>query len=238
MTITIQRATSLCVSFILIVNLISEISAFRSSSRTKQNGISTSLTMGLYDTPLPPRPERRNNEDENNNDDNEDDDDDSSSLVVEEVQQRLFQFNVDGTEKRDLLPRLSRSLDSGIGCYFEETDRLVQNLVKKTDCNPKDAAWALEACKGDITEAWTRISMARRQLLQDGTNNNIGGGGMLFSEVSDLMAENEFEIRKEEMMEKDRERKRKEYLEPSKPDDDWLPLKNPKPIDDEPWFTG
>ena len=40
------------------------------------------------------------------------------------------------------------------------------------------------------------------------------------------------------LMEKDRERKRKEYLEPSKPDDDWLPLKNPKPIDDEPWFTG
>ena len=228
----IQRATSLCVSFILIVNLISEISAFR-SSRTKHNGISTSLTMGLYDTPLPPRPERRN-EDENN-DDNEDDDDDSSLVV--EVQQRLFQFNVDGTEKRDLLPRLSRTLDSGIGCYFEETDRLVQNLVNKTDCNPKDAAWALEACKGDITEAWTRISMARRQLLLDGTNNNIGGG-MLFSEVSDLMAENEFEIRKEEMMEKDRERKRKEYLEPSKPDDDWLPLKNPKPIDDEPWFTG
>ena len=101
---------------ILFVNLISEISAFRtqittssSSSRIKSNGISTSLPMGLYDTPLPPRPERRNEDDNNGNEDD-------SSLEV----QRLFQFNVDGTEKRDLLPRLSRSLDSGIGCYFED----------------------------------------------------------------------------------------------------------------------
>ena len=216
---------------ILFINLISEISAFRtqiatssSSSRIKSNGISTSLPMGLYDTPLPPRPERRNEDDNNGNEDD-------SSLEV----QRLFQFNVDGTEKRDLLPRLSRSLDSGIGCYFEESDRLVQNLVEKTDCNPEDAAWALEACKGDITEAWTRISMARRQLL-DGTNYNDMGG--MFSEVSELMAENEFEIQKEELMEQDRQRKSKEYFEPSKPNDDWLPIKNPKPIDDEPWFTG
>lgn len=203
--------------------LFSTSSAFLSlsphSSRTT-NAIPTRL-YGLYDTPLPPPPERRN--DESNNEEND---------ISVEVQ-RLFQFNLDGTEQRDLLPRLSRSLDSGIGCYFEESDRLVQNLVEKTECHPEDAAWALEACKGDITEAWTRISAARRQLLDD--TNGIGG---LFSEVSELIAENEFEIQKEERMETNRQSQREEYFKPSKPDDEWLPINNPKPIDDEPWFTG
>ena len=70
---------------ILFINLISEISAFRtqiatssSSSRIKSNGISTSLPMGLYDTPLPPRPERRNEDDNNGNEDD-------SSLEVQRL---------------------------------------------------------------------------------------------------------------------------------------------------------
>ena len=95
--------------------LFSASSAFLSLSphslRTT-NSIPTKL-YGLYDTPLPPPPERRN--DESNNEEND------TSVEV----QRLFQFNLDGTEQRDLLPRLSRSLDSGIGCYFEESAKAV-----------------------------------------------------------------------------------------------------------------
>jgi hypothetical protein len=183
--------------------------------------------MGLYDKPLPPRPAPRNG---NNDDDKNNNSDEDQPF---QVQQRLFEFNLDGTEVRGFLPRLSRTLESGIDCYFEETDRLVQNLVGKTDCHPQDAAWALEACKEDITEAWTCISIARRQLLIGDTT-----GGVLSSEVSQLMAENEFEIIKEERTERERIERRNEYFKPGKPDEDWLPMMNPNPNDDEPWFTG
>jgi hypothetical protein len=201
--------------------LLSSNSAFVIRPATSTMSTSSSLAMGLYDKPLPPPPERRNETNKNDNDE--------SPYEV----QRLFKFNSDGSEARGLLPTLSRSLDSGIGCYFERSDRLVQNLVEKTDCHPEDAAWALEACKGDITEAWTQISVARRQLLDD--TKDIGG---LSSEVSEIIAENEFEIQKEERMEQEQKEKRAEYFRPSEPDQDWLPIKNPTPIDDEPWFTG
>jgi hypothetical protein len=181
--------------------------------------------MGLYDTPLPPPPERQGDSNDKNMDE-------ESQIPTAK---QIFRFNVDGQERRGLLPRLSRRLDSGIACYFEESDRLVQNLMEKTECHPKDAAWALEACKGDMTEAWTRISVARRQLL-DERNKLIGG--TLTSQVSELMAENEFEIQKEERNETKKEESRRECFKPSKPDEDWLPTKNPQPVDDEPWFTG
>ena len=205
------------------------------------------LFMGLYDTPLPPRPNRKKNEDY---DDEMDENEDSSEQQQQQQQQqqRLFQFNRQGKEERNLLPPLSRTLESGIDCYFETSDRLVQNLIQKTDCHPDDAAWALEACKGDLREAWTRISMARRMIL-DGTST-IGGGMTatttststtttpLENEVSQLMAENEYEIRKEERLEKERLQQQKDYWTPAGPDQNWLPIKNPKPVDDEPWFTG
>eukprot|EP00980_Cylindrotheca_fusiformis_P009113 scaffold1976_cov86-Cylindrotheca_fusiformis.AAC.3 len=190
--------------------------------------------MGLYDKPHPQQQPQPPSDDINANNKNDDDDEDAS--LPYQVQ-RMFHFNLDGSEVRGLLPRLSRSLDSGIGCYFEQSDRLVQNLVQKTECHPEDAAWALEACKGDITEAWTQISVARRQLLEA---NDDGRGKTLPTEVSELMAENEFETQKEERLNQERMEKQKEYFRPSSAewDQDWLPVKNPRPIDDEPWFTG
>jgi hypothetical protein len=170
--------------------------------------------MGLYDKPLPPRPPPREPEK------NGDDDDDAAFPI----QQRLFEFDINGREKRDLLPSLSRTLESGIGCDFEASDRLVQNLVEKTECHPEDAAWALEACKGDITEAWTRISTARRQLLNSNEENRPS-------------LQEQFEVRlKRDQEEKDR--KKWGAFAPGKPDEQWLPIENSKPVDDEPWFTG
>lgn len=204
---------------------LSTVSAFLTDVPHKACNIQPSpshLKMGLYDQPLPPRPSPRNSNNSGGDDEEEED-----SFEA----QRLFAFNTDGTEVRGWLPRLSRTLESGIDCYFEATDRIVQNLVSKTDCHPEDAAWALEACKGDITEAWTCISTARRQQL-------IGEDDSLSSEVSQLMAENDFEILKEERMEQERKRKRDEFFKSGTPDEDWLPTNNPRPIDDEPWFTG
>ena len=180
---------------------------------------SSRLFMGLYDKPLPPRPSPR--EDDNNNNNNDDDDDENQPFPIQE---RLFEFDMNGKEKRDLLPRLRRRLDSGIECYFEEQDRVVQNLVEKTDCHPQDAAWALEACAGDITEAWTCISTARRTLL----NSN---------EDSFPSLQEQFEARlKRDQATKDR--KKWGTWAPGVVDEQWLPTKNPNPVDDEPWFTG
>lgn len=208
--------------------------AGRSTSMT--TGTSTGITktttrlgMGLYDnTPLPPRPEpgdgKKKVKKEN----------DDQPFLYAPVQ-RLFAFQTNGKEKRDLLPPLSRPLESGISCYLERSDRLVQNLVSKTACHPEDAAWALEACKGDSTEAWTRIVMARRTLF-DIPNEP---GSKMSAEVSELMAEDDLEIFKEQLKELDRNDRRNQFIYGGTPDEEWLPgRQNAKPIDEEPWFTG
>jgi len=183
--------------------------------------------MGLYDTPLPPRPPPKEE------DSNSDDDDDPPP---EAITHRLFQFATNGREVNGRLPPLQRRLDSGVACYFEATDRLVVNLVDKTGCAVEDACWALEACRGDLTEAWTRISTARRthllQQKQQAEDDDYD------SDEYDLQVLDEFERRKRKLRDETDERRRAEYLKLSKPDDPWLPTKNPKPIDDEPWFTG
>ena len=211
--------------------------------------------MGLYDTPLPPRPMKRNETSNNKSDNIDDVDDDTISQNEEGVPittispRRLFEFNDDGTEVNNLLPPLGRSLKYGVDCYYEVTDRLVVNLIDKTDCHPMDATWSLEACKGDITEAWTCISTARRQLLDNkvGSNANDDGNDMdgLSSKVSELIIENEYEILKEERLQKEQKEREKESKDNNNylfgdgvTDEPWLPQQNPKPIDDEPWFTG
>jgi len=184
------------------------------------------VQMGLYDTPLPPRPPPE--EPSENKDDQEDLD------LPTTTTQRLFSFRPNGTEERDLLPRLSRSLTSGIGCYYEVTDRKVQNLVSKTDCHPEDAAWALEACQGDMTEAWTRISTARRLLLLQQEEARSPSE----KAKSAQLAREELDTFKAKLKLQEQKRAREEYFTGGKADTPWLPRPNPKPIDDEPWFTG
>lgn len=182
------------------------------------------MGMGLYDKPLSPLPSPQGQpSDESGHDDES----------IPPTAKRLFDFDMDGREKRNLLPRLSRSLESGIGCYFEASDRIVQNLVSKTDCHPDDAAWALEACKGDITEAWTRISTARRMLLNQNDNRSPAE-----KVESSAIAKLELDSFREKLNEVERKRKRDEYFSGGKLDAEWLPRQNPKPVDDEPWFTG
>ena len=60
--------------------------------------------MGLYDTPLPPRPPPKRRIP---NSDNDDDDD----LPPEAITHRLFQFATNGQEVNDRLPPLQRRLD-------------------------------------------------------------------------------------------------------------------------------
>ena len=206
------------------------------------------LFMGLYDTPLPPRPMKRN-ETSNNKSDNIDDVDDDTITTIS-PRRRLFEFNGDGTEVNNLLPPLGRSLQYGVDCYYEVTDRLVVNLIDKTDCHPMDATWSLEACKGNITEAWTCISTARRQLLDNKVGSNANDSNDmdgLSSKVSELIIENEYEILKEERLQKEQEEQREKESKDNNnkylfgdgvSDEPWLPQPNPKPIDDEPWFTG
>lgn len=180
-----------------------------------------------------------------------------------ETVSRMFDMQVNGREARDLLPPLSRNLESGVECYFEVTDRQVQNLAQKTACHPMDAAWALEACKGDVTEAWLAITTARRLLLneQQEEEEEEDFDAELFSMLSankeavpeeELLSEEDdedFEERKQRLKKERRDAITKQAITDAfdelkgKADGDWLPTpKNKKPfeppIDDEPWFTG
>ncbi|CAB9512825.1 expressed unknown protein [Seminavis robusta] len=201
------------------------------------------LFMGLYDTPLPPPPPPREEEDKDDSEENDDDNDDEPL----DVSQRLFSWAMDGTETQDLLPPLGRRLDSGVGCYFEETDRKVQNLAENANCHAEDAAWALEACKGDTTEAWTRISMAKRMTLESiplstDTDNNDDDNSEFLKQVKadlyDMMLEEDFQEMKEKRIKAEEIREYKKRFILSDKDAQWLPTDNPKPVDDEPWFTG
>jgi hypothetical protein len=195
--------------------------------------------MGLYDSPLPPRPpsqkEPRSKRDAILPETEEEIDSGDISVVLD----RLFSFGKDGKEARALLPPLKRRLDSGVSCYYEHNDRLVLSLVDKTSCHPDDACWALEACEGDIIEAWTRISTARRMILNQSHN------GQLLQEDADYDEEDykvelidEFQRRKKNVAMETKKRQTADYFTPSAPDAQWLPTKNPKPVNDEPWFTG
>ena len=219
---------------------------------------SSSLSMGLYDKPLPPRPAPRDkpesNKNNNINDDDDDDDDDDNNddtiMGLPDQSPKLFRMLPSGKEANQLLPELSRYLTSGIGCYYEETDRIVVALAENANCHPQDAAWALEACQGDPTEAWTRISMARRlgfmiqnQLPEE--TSDVDWDAELFSllttdqtEIIRPLGKDGIQERKNEIANENTKRATKDMFQTGKPDDSWMPGAKPGPVDDEPWFTG
>ncbi|KAL3930492.1 MAG: hypothetical protein SGBAC_011741 [Bacillariaceae sp.] len=163
--------------------------------------------MGLYDNPLPPK------------------EDEKDEIPI--AARRLFNFKLDGTESGGLLPPLSRSLDSGIGCSFKPSDPEVQKLVETADCNALDAAWALDACKGDVTKAGSCIEAARTKFMDDGPSPSYSQNGG-------------FDLRKAERLKKQESKTKGRIIVglPEPGEQDWLPIKNPTPVDDEPWFTG
>ena len=211
---------------------------------------STSLTMGLYDKPLPPRPAPR----DDNNDDEPPADEfkDNEIDFIDTTQESPLLFNMlpSGKEANDLLPELDRYLTSGVGCYFEVTDRVVLSLAENANCHPQDAAWALEACRGDPTEAWTRIGVARRvgymKLNQlPAVDDNVDWDAELFSllntdqsNVIRPLGKDGIQDRKDEIAKDNVKRATKDFFKPGNPDDSWMPGTKPGPVDDEPWFTG
>ena len=110
-------------------------------------------------------------------------------------------------------------------------------LDRKSSCNSDDACWAFEACDADITEAWGRISFARRlilnteltikQLVQEDPDYVVDD---FKNEVADA-----YETQKTKVKAQINKRK---YITPEKPREQWTPVKNPSPLSDEPWFTG
>jgi len=233
--------------------------------------------MGLYDEPLPDLPEptgkggpfdriNKNNPqfDPAPSSDFDDEDEDEDEYLSATDLPRLFSFDDRGVEVNKLLPSLGRRLDTGIGCYFEPGDRKVVNLVEKTGCHPEDAAWALEAHRGDVTEAWTSIGTARRNSLNEGValpGEDETRGTDWDAELRALMSGEEDkqeevirplgqegdglanrrdEIRKKRMLDNAKDEVF-DWTQQTEwgPNDQWLPGKaNSKPVDDEPWFTG
>jgi hypothetical protein len=212
------------VAQVLALVLFGVVNSFSSLPVTKRRADAfLVLGMGLYDDPLPPRPPKvipREEEEES--------DDEALSS------NRLFSFDKNGKELRNLLPNLARRT-SFVDCYYEPTDQVVINLIQKTGCHPQDACWALEATKGDLIEAWTCISTARRMQLNDSVDEQETSGSRDFMLVE---LEEEFEERKEARQAAQQKSDRDEFFRGGVADQPWLPRKNPKPVDDEPWFTG
>lgn len=177
-------------------------------------------------------------------------------------EQHLFEWNLDGSEKEKRLPDLTRSLSNGIPCYFEASDKKVQIVMEKTECCAHDACWALEAHEGKIMEAMIDIAIAQRNVLneavalpdQDEVANtdwdeelkklNSSGDkkkldlGEEFEQAGYSIGMDGLKERKETLRNRDKMNEFKRLLD-SKEDQDWIPGKqNPKPFDDEPWFTG
>jgi hypothetical protein len=228
--------------------LLQKIEGFTTSCRSNNRRLSTvrqyrfasgfatsALFMGLYDKPLPPRPPPRAEPNKKKNVEDEDVEDFQEAAVSES----LFQFEMNGKERRNLLPPLKRRLDSGVECYFEPTDRLVQNLVGKTSVSVEDACWALEACQGDITEAWLCISTARRMLLDQSRMTQIveEDDNEFDPDDYEIELQEDFEMRKSSSEAQELKRRTDILKKPSQPNNRWLPTENPKAVDDEPWFT-
>lgn len=208
------------------------------SSRTTRSS-STAVCMGLYDEPLPPRPPPRKKPTvpERSLEEIQEEQEEVAAAATSSTEV-LFSFTDKGKEVRNLLPSLGRFLTSGIECYYEATDRLVVNLVDKTGCNPVDACWALEACKGDISEAWVSISTARRMRLSSQRDVVNAAEEDWDIDSFEVELEEEFEQRKVDRKAAQKAQNRDDFFRGGDADDKWLPMANPNPVDDEPWFTG
>lgn len=218
-----------------------------SSYRILEQGSAPSLRMGLYDSPLPPRPSPSSPP--NGPEDNDEEEETAKTT-------RLFKMKRDGSEMNGLLPKLKRSSIIG-GPQYKEEDPKVLNIVRGLGVPWEDAAWALEAYDGDLEESWMAVSIQQRKSLDEKVAlpeaSGIDWDGE-FTELMELSGGDEEVIRP---LGKDgiEERKRniaqniaqeqfqqgvKDFFKASDRTgaQDWIPRKNPTPDEDEPWFTG
>ena len=175
----------------------------------------------------------------------------------------LFEFDPIGSERNGRLPDLKRTLYDGIPCYFEASDKKTQIVMEKTECSSHDACWALEAHEGDIVKSVISISMAQRGVLNDSValpdkeevettdwdeelrtlnKSEKGNGkelGEEFENAGRSIGMDGLQERKESMKRREMNDNIRRIFDKGEEDQDWLPGKqNPKPVDDEPWFTG
>ena len=135
--------------------------------------------------------------------------------------------------------------------------------MDKTECTAHDACWALEAHEGKIVEAVIDIALAQRNALNDAVSlpgkeeveqtdwdgelrdlnemqkKSKQGPGKDFEQAGFSIGMDGLEERNEKIKRKAQVDGFKRLLDKGEIDQDWLPGKqNPKPVDDEPWFTG
>ena len=176
---------------------------------------------------------------------------------------RLYQFDEDtGKEVNGLLEPSSDVFTSTTWCemvkhieaYPRLDDSQVLLVAEKTKCHPIDADLALCASKGDTMEAMVAIGLAQRSQLNASvmlpSKEEVEGKVDWDEELRKLNKEKAGEVGRslgldgEESRKEAKKRKlfrdaAKSALSESDPNQQWLPGKsNPKPVDDEPWFTG
>lgn len=175
----------------------------------------------------------------------------------------FFDFDPIGSERNGRLPDLKRTLYDGIPCYFEASDKKTQIVMEKTECSSHDACWALEAHEGDIVKSVISIAMAQRVVLNESValpnkeevantdwdeelrtlNKSEKGNakelGEEFENAGRSIGMDGLQERKESMKRREMNDNIRRIFDKGEEDQDWLPGKpNPKPVDDEPWFTG
>lgn len=209
--------------------------------RSRTSIVTDVLSMGIYDDDTPMSSSEPSTPSDNR--DNIHIEEESMALSSKPTTKRLFAFLFNGTEKNGLLPPLSRSLDSGIDPLVRLNSDEVKTLATKANCFAEDAAWALEACKGDFQKAFACVSMAQKAPIK-----TKKGRSKLFDEekerynfeeaFSRVNAKEEVASFRQQLQKLNQKQKRDNYFSGGKADAEWLPLVNPKPIDEEPWFTG
>lgn len=232
---TMMTCTASCLLFVLCLPVIvTEGFHAHHNNNLWNDRRSSTLHMGLYDTPLPPRPAPRSNS--GNNDPQPEDNDDS---VDDEFMNRN---KIENNEP--LPPQKGR-----VSPKYEEQDPKVAGIVRGLNVPWEDAALALEANEGNFNEAWMAVSNQKQKTI---------GENVTVPKASGIDWDKEFAVRssitksirppgKDGIKNPNREtaqerfkRGVKEYFTKSERTgaQDWLPQKNPTPDEDEPWYTG
>lgn len=228
------RLLALCFASIAAVSVNGFINnRFGSSSLSP-----TVLKMGLYDKPLPPRPAP---------DENRDRDED---FIRDDQLPTLFSITNKGREVNRLLPNLARWPKSATDFKFPQSHPKVLQLVVQTSCHWEDASWALEAHDEEMSLARMAIDGAQKRALEEGIalpkDQEIGSvdwDDELFQllqtpekdRVQPMGSDGKDQRRQNKI---DEQKKGPPKWFDGKPDEPWLPGAPPRPIDDEPWFTG
>jgi urease accessory protein UreE len=193
----------------------------------------TALAMGLYDDELPPRPQKDVSKQSPRQ---------SSSLqgnkeplpVVSAL--RLFQCNATGHEINNRLPVVTGKR------WHVPSDSAVKALLQQVPrVHVDDACMTLDACRGNMSQALECIAAAQEQPravqpIQSASSMSLSSMEQELIRQRVAQASQQQKLQRSQALQ---EQVRQDAMRrAANADQQWLPGKQPRPVNDEPWFTG